>query len=136
MSKEESKSDVVGEAREFISIVGNCGLYPDKAQRLISALCNEVEQLRRDKTFLGERLEAQAETMSRVVAERNQLRESGRVMKEAIEAVIPWIEAEIDSLQCSTHDQPTHCADCALRHSAEALVKQLGSAVTPKGSER
>ena len=39
--------DVVKRAREFIAVVGNCGLEPDRAQRFISSLCDEVEALRK-----------------------------------------------------------------------------------------
>lgn len=121
MSNEKSKNDVVQEARKLLETHSIVAMRVDKPYNeirpLISTLCDEVEQVKRDKIFLGERLEAQAETMSRVVAERNQLRESSRAMKEAIEAAL------------------LHLQDCGYKTNKE-VQEQLIAAISPKGSEQ
>jgi hypothetical protein len=47
-----SSGAIVEQARSFIAIVGNCGLYPDKAQRTIEALCDELERLQGERDGL------------------------------------------------------------------------------------
>lgn len=46
-----------------------------RAPELLDSLCDRVEAAEEDQKFLGDRLEAQAEVMSKVVAERNALRD-------------------------------------------------------------
>lgn len=82
------------------------------------ALCDEVDQLREDKKLLGERLEAQAETLSRMAA--------------AIEAARPFV----DAVQCCHHNcTPESCSAEGQRRAKQGriIAAQLKAALTPKG---
>lgn len=54
----------------------------------------------------------------------------------AVEAALPWIDAEIQTHQCALHDQPSHCVHCDLRHKAMAVAAQLRAALHPQPEER
>ena len=129
---EESKDDVVKEARELLMGVTpwpwfdfDAGAWLQEPKRLLSnfadsvviarspellsALCDEVEELRRRNT-------TQEQSITHLQAQQ-------RVMKEAIEAARTWIY-RVSNQYILAADDPH-----------EVLV-QLRSAITPKGSEQ
>lgn len=68
--------------------------WKDKPHRLVYDLCQmnaalvaERDRLLESDRFLGDRLEAQAETMARVVAERNNLRIERERLREALRQI-------------------------------------------------
>lgn len=63
--------------------------------------------------------------------ELDTLRTQNKKLIEACAAALKWIKADAIELAalCSGHDQPTHCANCALRHKAKGLLTQIRAAL-------
>lgn len=139
MSNEESKSDVVKEARELLANAahgplqlirydhGGGRLYREKprdliadfydagnrefysrAREIVSALCNEVEELRR-------RNATQEESIM-------EFQEEQRAMQAAIEATNQWFTEHFTEIPCTIPIGP--------------ITALLRSAITPKGSDQ
>lgn len=60
-------------------------------------MSNHIEQLNQSNKFLGDRLEAQAETMAKVVSERNRLREALRdeIVALKVWRTVPLLNADV-----------------------------------------
>lgn len=135
MAEKELKNDLVAEAREHVvNGIPVCGI----CERMLCSLCDEVEQLRRDRTFLGDRLEAQAETMSRIVTERNQLRQVRDAQAESITTLAfkPRVMEAAIQTALNLMDRADYSLDVyALTPALRMAAGHLRSAITAKGSE-
>ena len=106
--------DLVAEARELLTKVTLPAEMNARSRELLPLLCDEVEAHQKHLEFCF----------------HNHVMESQLTkLRNAARAVLPFLDAEIERRGCVTHDQPTHCVDCDLRHKAQKLAKNLRDAM-------
>lgn len=122
--KTSTAPDLIEEVEELLAKATLPGNFAAEAESLLRGLVEEVKAHRKHLEFCFHNhvMESELNKIQRQLAE----------VKKAATNTLAYLDAEAERLRCATHDQPTHCVDCALRVKVTVLAKRIRA--TTKGA--
>lgn len=124
MTTEATERDPVELVEELLAKAMLPGNFAAEAEGLLRDLVKEVKAHREHLEFCFHNHVMESEL--------NKIQQQLAEVKNAATNTLAYLDAEAGRLRCATHDQPTHCVDCALRVKVTAFAKRIRE--TTKGA--